>query len=233
MARRWKVHKFGGTSVKDASRYQNVAKIMSEQPGDRKAVVVSAMKGVTDDLLKIVDLAKQQDDGYRNALKLVHDRHIKEVTALLEEKSRQQLLNVFTHDVAELSEILRGVWLVKNASDKVIDLVSGMGEVWSAQILNAYFKQQGLKSDWIDARKILVVNHVDQRVLVDWKKSQDRIQTWLPQLKTELQPLSVATEAIIRARFLAPFLTAMRFLFGPMLMAYSPPIPDSCPRPWF
>ncbi len=47
----WTVHKFGGTSVADASCIRRVAAIIGEQrSGNNLAVVVSAMKGVTDDL---------------------------------------------------------------------------------------------------------------------------------------------------------------------------------------
>ncbi len=52
MNQNWKVHKFGGTSVLNAERYQHVFKIihlhMSKGP---KGIVVSAIKGVTDDLI--------------------------------------------------------------------------------------------------------------------------------------------------------------------------------------
>ena len=46
----WTVHKFGGTSVADASCIRRVAGIIGGQRRGNLAVVVSAMKGVTDDL---------------------------------------------------------------------------------------------------------------------------------------------------------------------------------------
>ena len=56
----WTVHKFGGTSVADASCIRLVAGIIGGQRrGNNLAVVVSAMKGVTDDLLGLVDKAAQ------------------------------------------------------------------------------------------------------------------------------------------------------------------------------
>lgn len=179
MAEKWKVHKFGGTSVLDASRYKNVAGILTDlQPPGRKAVVVSAMKGTTDDLLLAADLAGRQNDDYKTCLHKIHERHKREVTALLNEPFRDPLLAVLAADFSELAEILRGVWLVKTASEGILDRVSGMGEVWSAQILNSYLQQQGCKSVWLDARKILVVRHQERRALVDWKKSADNLAQW-------------------------------------------------------
>ena len=61
----WVCHKFGGTSVANAERYRKVAEIMAAEPGDRKAIVVSAMSGVTDKLIELVELAKKQNDLYR------------------------------------------------------------------------------------------------------------------------------------------------------------------------
>ena len=57
----WTVHKFGGTSVADASCIRLVAGIIGGQRrGNNLAVVVSAMKGVTDDLLGLVDKAAKR-----------------------------------------------------------------------------------------------------------------------------------------------------------------------------
>ena len=51
----WIVHKFGGTSVATAERYRHVAKVLSERPEARKVVVVSAMSGITNTLIRAVE----------------------------------------------------------------------------------------------------------------------------------------------------------------------------------
>ncbi len=57
----WKVHKFGGSSVADAACMRLVAGIIESDPAPRKAVVLSACRGVTDALLGLVSLAERQD----------------------------------------------------------------------------------------------------------------------------------------------------------------------------
>jgi aspartokinase/homoserine dehydrogenase 1 len=52
------VHKFGGTSLADAERYRQVAAILRDGNEEKKAIVVSAMDGVTDALIELVDLAR-------------------------------------------------------------------------------------------------------------------------------------------------------------------------------
>jgi hypothetical protein len=58
----WKVHKFGGSSVADAACMARVARIIEADPSTRKAVVLSACRGVTDALLTLVKLAETAID---------------------------------------------------------------------------------------------------------------------------------------------------------------------------
>ena len=63
MSTEWTVHKFGGTSVADADRYRAACEIvLSQRSGERVAVVVSAMSGVTNALIEAVNLAAAQDE---------------------------------------------------------------------------------------------------------------------------------------------------------------------------
>ena len=57
-----KVMKFGGTSVSDAGRISSVSRIIqSSAENERIAVVLSAMKGVTDSLIECAGLAERAD----------------------------------------------------------------------------------------------------------------------------------------------------------------------------
>ena len=119
----------------NADRYRNVGHIVTQLlPSGPKGLVVSAMKGVTDDLLRAVAAAVKQQD-YQSILAQILSRHEAEIVQLLAPPSRDPLLEIVRNNSKELEEILRGVWLVKNASERIAELVSGMGEVWSAQIL--------------------------------------------------------------------------------------------------
>ena len=81
---KWVVHKFGGTSVADAGRYQAVAGILLARRagGERAAVVVSAMSGVTDALLGLVSGAAARDGGYAERLHALRARHLETAAAL-------------------------------------------------------------------------------------------------------------------------------------------------------
>ena len=64
-AQDWITHKFGGTSVADAAHYRRVAQILTDRDEARQAIVVSAMKGMTDSLFKAVELSGERDAGGR------------------------------------------------------------------------------------------------------------------------------------------------------------------------
>jgi bifunctional aspartokinase / homoserine dehydrogenase 1 len=174
----WVIHKFGGTSVLNAERYLGVSKIIATMgAGERRGIVVSAMKGVTDDLLESVELARKRDESYKAKLEKIKARHLEAIAGMLK-KSAEPLKAVIEKDFAELAEVLRGTWHVQSASDRTTELVSGFGEVWSAQLLHALLSEQGVKSAWLNARDVLVVEPDSHAVTVDWKESQKRIDAW-------------------------------------------------------
>ena len=56
----WNVHKFGGSCLADKGRIENAARVMAIDDDAWCAVVVSAMGGVTDQLIRAAELAARQ-----------------------------------------------------------------------------------------------------------------------------------------------------------------------------
>src|SRR5438270_3664092 len=77
------VHKFGGTSLADARCFRQVAKIVNSLAEDRRLIVVSAMAGVTDQLVRAVHVAGKRDLTYREIIASVGARHRQTITELL------------------------------------------------------------------------------------------------------------------------------------------------------
>lgn len=173
----WVVHKFGGTSVANAERYRAAAEIvLASQPGERIAVIVSAMSGVTNELIKAVELAAQHDSTYLANLGVLKQRHLATIDELeLSAAQTESLSAAFTSDFDALEEVLRGVWITRLPSDRIIEFVSGHGELWSAQMLHCYLEARGHKSSWLDARDVLVVEPQSNTVTIDWQLSQQKI----------------------------------------------------------
>jgi aspartokinase/homoserine dehydrogenase 1 len=183
MAAAWVVHKFGGTSVANAERYRGVAKIVRAGGQARPATVVSAMSGVTDALIDCVERARARDDSYLKKLTALKIQHLTAVAQLLPDAAsadgaQAALAGVLESDFRDLEEVLRGVWLVRSAPERTVELVSGYGEVWSAQFLDAFLRAEGMRSRWLDARQVLVVDPSTNPVSVDWAASEAKVRDW-------------------------------------------------------
>jgi len=175
----WVVHKFGGTSVASAQRYRDVAAIVAREPGARKAVVVSAMARVTDALIALTELARARDERYVARLAELVERHVEAAKELLPEPAYLALTAVLRADAADIADVLRAIWLARTCSEELTELVSGYGEIWSAQMLGAHLAATGRSARWLDARKVLVVRPGETGPVVDWSASRALLMAWL------------------------------------------------------
>ena len=181
----WVVHKFGGTSVASAQRYRDVAAIVAREPGVRKAVVVSAMAKVTDALIALTELARARDESYVARLAELVERHVEAAKELLPEAEYLALTAVLRADAADIADVLRAIWLARTCSEELAELVSGYGEIWSAQMLGAHLGATGRSARWLDARKVLVVRPGETGPVVDWSASRALLMAWLASEPTD------------------------------------------------
>ncbi len=176
-ASRWVVHKFGGTSVAGAERYRGVAKIVRGYTEAPQGVVVSAMSKVTDALLDLVGKAKRRE-SYEDALGALVQRHADAANALLPAEEGERITGIVRKDAVDLGDVLRAVHLGRSASELTEELVSGYGEIWSAQMLCAHLRAVGIDAAWLDAREVLVVRLSELGPRIDWVASGEKLSTW-------------------------------------------------------
>ena len=69
------IHKFGGSSLRNADDFNRVANIVAAADGPR-TVVVAAMSGVTDALASVVEAAARRDPTYRETIAELQTRHV-------------------------------------------------------------------------------------------------------------------------------------------------------------
>src|SRR5690348_12602931 len=135
----WVVHKFGGSSVADADCFRKVAAILESAPAGKLAVVLSACRGVTDALLRLVALAERRDAGYRAELAQLRARHAAIAGELLADSDARSYLAGFDRDCHDLLGVLHSVELTRAAARNVSDLIAGYGEVWSTRLFQGFF----------------------------------------------------------------------------------------------
>ncbi|NNC63390.1 MAG: aspartate kinase, partial [Gammaproteobacteria bacterium] len=179
----WTVHKFGGSSLADAACFRRVAAIVMDQPPGNACVVVSAIGGMTDALLDLISDASSEQDSAA-AIMALRERYSGIVEALLESEGARELVAQFDADVADIESVLKALALVKTASNRSRDMVSGFGELWSARLLAALLRAQVGGDEtvsFIDARDILVVEASEMGVGVVWELAQDRCREHIPE----------------------------------------------------
>jgi len=161
----WEVHKFGGASLATADLYRTVGDLLINEakgrPNSEGAIptmgVVSARGGMTDLLVKVVDSALQDFEQAKIAL----DEAVSSQIALLKELAPPEITDPieerFRRDGDDILSVVQSLRMLSTVPDVTMEVVSGFGEIWSAQTLHAYLQTTGVATDWIDARDILVV----------------------------------------------------------------------------
>jgi bifunctional aspartokinase / homoserine dehydrogenase 1 len=169
----WKVHKFGGSSVADAACMERVAKIIENDPATRKAVVLSACKGVTDALLGLIALAEENSPALDDRLHELRQRHIGTARQLLAGESCDEFIAQLESDCRDIGGILQTVRLVRSASTTMRDLIAGYGEIWSTRLFERLLRRRAAGHvQWLDARKALLVEWGPLGPGVRWQQSR-------------------------------------------------------------
>jgi aspartokinase/homoserine dehydrogenase 1 len=173
---RWKIHKFGGSSLADADCFRRVAAILGQAGKGPLGVVVSAMGGMTDQLLGLTRLAASGDGDLHRELQAVGDRYAATARELLGKEPLASLLEQWQRDSQEIEHTLSTIADIECATQRSSDLVSGYGEIWSARLLAALLEQQlGAQraGTWIDARRVLTVRHSELGPAVQWARCRN------------------------------------------------------------
>ena len=169
------VLKFGGTSVANAEAIQQVVEIVSRSVDrDRTILVVSAIRGCTDALIRIGNLASQRDEAYKEVIDSLQKQHhqiIKEVLPVeKQEESRETCDSLFD----SLRSIAQGVFLLGELSPTSLDAIQGFGEQWSSRIIATKLASIGIATKWVDSRKIIRTVSKGEKNTVDVQKTYFR-----------------------------------------------------------
>ena len=148
-----KVLKFGGTSVGTARGLRNVRRIVERQELP-VIVVVSALQGVTDALIRTAHAAAEGDSGYRAMFDDIVLRHRVLINEVVPEKS-DTLRTELEPLLADLASILCGVYLIRDLSPKTQAAIVSYGERFSSRIVAALFPDSILH----DSRAFIKTEH--------------------------------------------------------------------------
>ena len=134
-----KVIKFGGTSVGTVQSLHNVKAIIDECQR-QVIVVVSALGGVTNQLIQMTELAKRHDASYETLLNALKQRHADVIAGVVPEERQQECLGVVNTFIDEglasfYAMLYANEELAPDFVDKVSDAIVSHGEIMSSAIV--------------------------------------------------------------------------------------------------
>ncbi|GAA3592486.1 MAG: bifunctional aspartate kinase/homoserine dehydrogenase II [Gibbsiella quercinecans] len=169
------LHKFGGSSLADATCYQRVAGIMAEysQPGD--LMVVSAAGSTTNQLISWLKLSQSDRLSAHQVQQALRRYHSELIGSLLPPEMAEPLIAAFIHDLERLAVVLDG-----RIDDAAYAEVVGHGEIWSARLMAALLNKLDMQAAWLDARDFLRAERTAQPQ-VDEARSSPLLQQLMAQ----------------------------------------------------
>jgi aspartokinase/homoserine dehydrogenase 1 len=170
------VLKFGGTSVANAEAIQKVVEIVSGSVDrDRTILVVSAIRGCTDSLIHIGNLASQRDESYIEIIDDLQDKHHQIIRELLPREKHDEACRTCDELFDSLRSIAQGVYLLGELSPTSLDAIQGFGELWSSKIIATKLASVGIATKWVDSRKIIRTVSKGETNAVDIQKTYSRV----------------------------------------------------------
>jgi aspartokinase/homoserine dehydrogenase 1 len=172
------VLKFGGTSVANAENIRKVKDIIQSKKSAKTVVVVSALGGVTDQLLQCGLLAAKGEQCYKESLQKITERHLSVVKELLPLNNQSSVLSFVMQQFNEVEDICNGIFLLNDFTDRTKDRILSYGEMISSQIISAYFASEGLSNQWVDSKSLIKTDSQYTKAAVQFEKTGQAIQSF-------------------------------------------------------
>ncbi len=172
-----KVMKFGGTSVGSVKSILSLRNIVEREARRQPVVVVvSALGGITDKLLQTAQLALDGDERYKSEMKAIADRHHQMIDTIINDpKTREDLFNAVDSLLEQLESIYKGVFLIRDLSEKTQNAIVSYGERLSSHIVAALIK--GAKR--YNSRKFILTEHKNGRHTLMAQKTEQLVKETL------------------------------------------------------
>lgn len=161
-----KVLKFGGTSVGTAESLTNVKQIVTACKG-QVIVVVSALGGVTNQLIQMADLAEAHSDEWESILEQVKARHMSVIDAVVPDDRQAQCKTVIEGLISEGLYSYYAMLYANNQlppayKEQLRDAIVSHGEIMSSAIVASmidgavpHYAPNFIKTKDVDYERIL------------------------------------------------------------------------------
>ncbi len=152
------VQKFGGTSLATTNKLKSVARIIINSAKDHKtAVVLSAMGNITDSLIDIINIAKNDGDWQPmlEGIERSHKNTLIELNSACRLEAQKQLTNI-NYLFQEAHAKLKGVSLLQQCPDNIYSWLITLGEQLAVAIMYTQLTSEGMTVEIINSRTCII-----------------------------------------------------------------------------
>ncbi|MBS1627275.1 MAG: aspartate kinase [Bacteroidetes bacterium] len=190
-----KVFKFGGASVNNVERIQNIPNILQQYKNENLVIIISAMGKTTNALEKVAEAF--YNNNQTTALELfniVKHQHLNTTKYLL--------LTNYNACIAQLNDFFTEIeWLLHDKPikefDYYYDQIVCIGELLSTAIISHYLNEVNITNTWLDVRDIIKTDNNFRDANVDWKQTTERTKTINNKIQTAEKPTIFLTQGFI------------------------------------
>lgn len=182
-----KVLKFGGSSVGTSERIENVITILKSYKNEKISVVFSAFQTVTDNLIKLGELAKDSNEEYNKLLDEVKKKHIDAIDALIPKSKRKKSNEYVDFLFNDLYGMLKGVYLLRELTPRTLDYLTSFGERLSCFIIAEALNAKGIKSEFLNASIVVKTDSNFNYAKVDFEKTNKNIKDYFSEHTDKIQ----------------------------------------------
>ena len=204
------VMKFGGTSVANFEAITRTIFIIGGKLDQKPVVVVSALSKVTDLLYKISDAAASQDQAQtRELLAELRQRHVNLASQLLEQSPmmKEDAVARVNSICDDLDELANAVCAVGELSDRNKAIIISNGELLSSTIICFAMNSKGIRTNFIDARKMMITND-------SYLKGEPVVEEIVKRVPGIVTEAYAGVDAVIAQGFIASSLNGERTVLG-------------------
>lgn len=175
-----KVLKFGGTSVAHSQNILLVEKIIKRESLQSKIVViVSALHGVTDQLIKAAEYASVKDENYVQIVKNLEEKHINLVKELFPISEQSSWLSFVKKHFNDIEDLCNGIAVLGELTDRIKDKIASYGEFLSSKVIAARLQQEKLDCMWMNSAELIKTDSNFTHAKVDFESTEKNILNFL------------------------------------------------------
>lgn len=187
-----RVMKFGGTSLGNPKAIQQVVDLIKRFRTEETVIVISAMAGITDELLRISRKVLEgiKTEEIKNFVGEIKEKHLITAREIISEEYLEIPLIEIEKLCNELEKVLLGVSYLGELTPRSLDYILSFGERLCAPIVSGALNSEGIKSIWLGGYEAgIVTNSEFGNASPIWKETKAKVRKVIKPLLKKYVPV--------------------------------------------